>query len=244
MILQSLNCPNCGAPLRQPTTADLWLCVYCNSLIRVLADQSPVQASLERSLDASALEVVKQLVHSGKRQEAIDRYQMLSGVDLEQATRMIDQMAVDFSMDTIFSQQLTTGGIILVASGLLLLLFGLLSLVLGWLDPVWAVIVSILAVIDLLIYSRGALTTLRYWRAPIAAAETLHFAHIGAVLNGRMRVHTYKVVFEVRPKDATSFQAEAIIPVREENISRLRQGEVIQVKYLPGVPNSIIFHQT
>jgi hypothetical protein len=186
---------------------------------------------------------VKQLLISGKRQEAIDRYRQLSGVDLDQATRMIDQMAADFSMDTIFSQQLTTSGILLVAAGLLLLLFSLSSLVLGWLNPVLAMILSILAVIDLLVYGRGALTTLRYWRAPVASAETLHFAHIGAILNGRMRVHTYRVVFEVRPKGAASFRTEAVIPVREENVSRLRQGEVIQVKYLPGVPNSVIFHQ-
>jgi hypothetical protein len=241
MQAEALNCPSCGAPLHPPSVDDLVVCVYCSSLIRVSISAG---ASLERSLDASSLDVVKQLVISGKRQEAIDRYRLLAGVDLEQATRMIDQMAVDFSMDTIFSQQLTNGGILLFVAGLLLLLFGLFSLVLGWINPVLAAILLILAILDLLVYSRGALTTLRYWRAPVASAVTLQFVRIGAVNNGRMRVHVYRIVFEVRPTDAAPFRAEAVIPVREENVSRVRQGEVIQVKYLPGVPNSIKFHQT
>ena len=43
---------------------------------------------------------------------------------------------------------------------------------------------------------------------------------------------------------AISSQTQAVIPVREENVAQVRQGEVIQVKYLPGKPGSVIYQQT
>lgn len=243
MTLETLSCPNCGAPLRQPPNNGQCLCIYCNSLIRVQGDLAAPQASLDGGLDALEMESVKQLLVSGQRDESIHRYQQLSGVDLEQARQTIDQMAADFSVDTVFHQQLTTSGILQVIVSLILLPVSLLALAMGWLHPLLALLLAALAAFELFVLARGALVTLRYWNAPIASAVTLHYAHIGAVRRGRLRVHTYKIVFEVRPKDTSPFQAEAIIPVREANIARVRQGQVIQVKYLPGIPGSVIYHQ-
>ena len=208
------------------------------------ADFGAPQASLEGGLDAVEMESVKQLLVSGQREEAIRRYQQLSGVDLEQARQTIDQIAADFSVDTVFHQQLTPSGILQVIVSLILLPVSLLALAMGWLHPLLALLLAALAAFELFVFARGALVTLRYWNAPIASAVTLHYAHIGAVHRGRLRVHTYKIVLEVRPKDTSPFQAEAIIPVREANIARVRQGQVIQVKCLPGIPGSVIFHQS
>ena len=243
MPVETLNCPNCGAPLRPPPFEGPWICVYCNSLIRVQVEAGAPQTSLESRLDATAMDSVKQLLLSGQRDEAIQRYQQISGVDLEQARRTIDQMGADFSIHTVFHQQLTPGGIALVIISLIVLLASLLAWALGWLNTWLALILAGLAAFELFVYGRGALTTIRYRNAPVAPATTLHFAHIGAVQRGRLRVHTFKCILEVHPKDGPPFQAEAIIPVREENVPGVRQGEVIQVKYLPGRPDSVIYHQ-
>lgn len=244
MPVETLSCPNCGAPLRQPPSGGPWFCVYCNSLLRLQAEAGTSHASLESRLDAAAMDSVKQLLVSGQRQEAIRRFQALSGLAPEQARRTIDQMAADFSIDTLFHQQLTPTGIALVVICLILLPASLLAWGLGWLNPWLALVCAALAGFGLFVYGRGALTTLRYWKAPVAPATTLHFTHIGAVQRGRLRLHTFLIALEVHPEDAPPFQAQAVIPVREANLARVRQGEVIQVKYLPGRPDSVIYHQT
>jgi hypothetical protein len=212
-------------------------------LIRVVGEAGFREATLETRLDEQDMESVKQMVISGRREEAIRRYQELSGVDAEQARRTIDRMRADFSAQTIFHQQLTPGGIAVVLVSLTVLPASLLAWWLGQLNPWLALVLAVLSGIQLFVYGRGALVSLRYWNAPVAPATTLYYTHIGALKRGRMQVDTFRCVLEVQPMKAPSFQAEAFIPVRAENVSRLRQGAVIQVKYLPGEPGSVIFHQ-
>lgn len=243
MPVESISCPNCGAPLGQPPSEDPWFCLYCSSLLLVQDQAGLLQPVVQNKLDGEAMNSIKQLLISGKREEAIRRFQQLSGLDLEEARRMIDQMAADFSVETIFHQQLTRGGIVAVAASLLVFSAALLAWLLGWLNPWLAVFLMALAGFLLFVYGRGALTTLRYRNAPTAPARTMHSTRIGAVQRGALRVHTYLILLEVQPQGGLPFQAKAIIPVREENVARVRQGEMIQVKYLPGRPDSVIFHE-
>lgn len=242
MIVESLSCPNCGAPLHQPKSGSFWVCVYCNSLIHLQANQP--QPSLEASLDAAEMTGVKQLLISGQRAQAIQRFQQLSGLSGEQAEAAIDQMAAEFSMRTIFYQQLTPVGVLLVAISLVGLPASLVAWWSGWLSPWLALPGAALAGFGLFVYGRAALITLRYLNAPQAPATTLHFTHIGVAQVGQKRLHTFLIALEVKPESGASFQSKVIIPVREENITRVRQGHVIQVKYLPGKPDSVIFHRT
>jgi hypothetical protein len=241
-MIESLSCPNCGAPLRQPVPKDTWVCVYCNSLIRMQPGQS--QAVLHTSLDAGGMNEIKQLLVSGQRADAVQRFQRLSGLAAEQAEAAIDQMAADFSIHTLYQQQLTPVGILMVSLSLIIFPASLLAWWMGRLNPWLAAAMAITDSFGLFVYGRGGLTTLRYWNAPTAPAATLQFTQIGAVKLGRTRLHTFLILLEVRPKDAPAFQARAIIPVREENVARIHQGEIIQVKYLPGNPDSVIFHQS
>jgi hypothetical protein len=242
MLVEAISCPKCGAPLRPPEMDEPWLCLYCSSLVRVQAEAGTSRASLESSLDAQAVQAVKQLLTSGKREEAIQRFQHLSGLDLEQAQRTIDRLGADIAIDTVFKQQLTPGGLALVIIGLSLLLASLVAWGLGKLNPWMALACAGLTGFLLFVYGRGFLTTLRYWNAPVASATTRYFAPIGAFTRGRLRAHVFKVVLDVHPAGGSPFQAEAIIPVRAENVARVRQGAMIQVKYLPGKPDSVIFH--
>ncbi len=237
MPVETLSCPNCGAPLRQSKENHPWFCVYCNSLIHVQPDAP------RASLDSVEMGAIKQLLISGQRERAVERFQKISDLGIPEAQEAIDQMAADFSIHTLYHQQLTPGGIAIVSISLIVLLAALLGWGLGRLNPWLALLGVAFAGFLLLVYGRGALTTLRYINAPIAPAATLHFTPIGAAQIGRKRLHTYLIVLEVRPKDAPPFQAQAVIPVRDENIDRVRQGAVIQVKYLPGKPGSVIYHQ-
>jgi hypothetical protein len=214
--------------------------MYCNSLIRVTA----TRPSLTRSLDAEEMNSIKQLVTSGQREEAIERFQELSGLDAEQAQHTIDEMAEEFSIKTVFNQQLTRSGMIQVALSVVILPASLLAYQQGVINNWIALLCVGLSGFTLYIFGRGALTTLRYWNAPVAKATTINFTQIGAAKRGRLRVHTFLFLLRVKPKEGEPFVARVTIPVLEENVKNLHPGEVIQVKYLPGKPDSVIFHQS
>lgn len=106
MPVEALNCPNCGAPLGTPPFAGLWLCLYCNSLVRRQSETGTMPATLQGSLDAEAVQAVKQLLLSGQHEAAMPRLMELTGLDREDAQHAIDQLGADITVDTLFHQQL------------------------------------------------------------------------------------------------------------------------------------------
>jgi hypothetical protein len=58
-----------------------------------------------------------------------------------------------------------------------------------------------------------------------------------------VRVLGYLFALEVMPEDEPSFHAQVIVPVLEENQERAKKGAMVQVKYLPGDAESVIFHR-
>jgi len=243
MPLESISCPNCGAPLRQASFDDPWLCLYCNSLIRVEGDAETPKASLQHGLKADEMEAIKQMLVSGQRQAAIDRFEELSGLETEQVERIIDKMGADFAIKTIFTQQLTRGGMIMVAFCAILVPISLIAWGMGSLNQWLALTYLAIGCYGLYIYGRGALNTLRYRNAPVAEAKTLQFTQIGKIQRGRLRVRAFLFALEVMPVDEPPFRTQIVIPVLEDNVERVKKGEIIQVKYLPDVPGSVIFHQ-
>jgi hypothetical protein len=183
------------------------------------------------------------MITSGQRDEAVESFQELSGLDTEQAQQAIDEMAEAFTIKTVFNQQLTRAGMIQVVLSVIFLPASLLAYQIGLISPWVTLIIVALAGFTLYAFGRGALTTLRYRKAPIAKATTLNFTQIGEVQRGRMRVRNFLFLLKVQPKNGEPFLARAIIPVREDNVKSIKPGEVITVKYLPGQPDSVIFHQ-
>jgi len=243
MPVESISCPNCGAPLRQASFDDPWLCLYCNSLIRVEGDGEAPSTSLQHGLKADEMEAVKQMLVSGQRQAAIDRFEELSGLETEQVERIIDKMGADFTIKTIFTQQLTRGGMIMVAICAILVPFSLVAWATGGLNQWLALTYLAIGCYGLYIYGRGALNTLRYRKAPVAQARTLQFTQIGKIQRGRLRVRAFLIALEVMPKDEPPFRTQTVIPVLEDNVERVKKGEIFLVKYLPGKPESVIYHQ-
>jgi hypothetical protein len=94
----------------------------------------------------------------------------------------------------------------------------------------------------LFFYGPAVITTLRFLGAPVAPATTLKLAPVGTTRIGGQKVHTLIALLEVRPAQGQPFQAEMLVPVRDQNLARARAGEILRVKYLPGDPPRLIYH--
>jgi len=243
MPVETISCPNCGAPLRHASFDEPCCCLFCNSLIYLKGDAEAPVPSLERRLNAKGMNEIKQQLVSGQRQAAVYAFQELSGLEAEQASAIIDPMAQDFSTRAVFQQQLTRGGMVMVVICIILIPTSLLARGLGALSPMLSLVYLAMGCFGLYKYGRGALNTLRYRKAVAAQARILQTAQLGMVQRGRVRVQAYLYALQVMPESEPPFQSQTVIPVLEENVERLKKGDVIQVKYLPGQPDSVIFHR-
>ncbi len=244
MPAESLNCPNCGASLHHVAVSELCFCQFCNSLIRLQGDDETPVPTLERKLKTKEMNEIKQQLTSGQRQAAIFAFEDLASLESEEAEAVIDRMAADLSTRNIFQQQLTRGGMVMVVVCLILVPTSLLAWGLRALSPLLSMVYLAMGCYGLYKYGRGALNTLRYRKALVAKARIQQAIPVGVVQRARFRVHAYLFDLEVEPEGSPPFRAQAVIPVLEENIERVKKGETIQVKYLPGEPDSVIFHQT
>jgi len=241
--VDSLSCPNCGAPLRNASIDDPCCCLFCNSLIRLQGDAEAPVANLERRLHAKEMNVIKQQLITGQRQAAVYAFEELSGLETEQAAVIIDAIAADFSTKTILQQQLTRGGMFMVVVCIILIPTSLLAWWSGALRPMLAMVYLAMGCFGVYKYGRGASNTLRYRKAVAAKAKILQATPMGLVQRKRVQVHAYLFALQVMPENEPHFRAQTVIPVLEENIEKVKKGEVIQVKYLPGQPDSVIFHK-
>lgn len=244
-VPEALNCPNCGAPLPRQIDSDFWLCVYCASVSRVDAGVSHPNPApqVAAHLDPQALDEVKALLTAGERSAAEERYQEIAGVDAAQAQQAVDQMADAFSIAALLRSRLSPFGMFLVVSNMLLLVLVVIAWTVDRMHPLLALGLGGFALFELSVFGRGALTTARYWGAPRAEAEVQHFTFIGKTRRGKQEFYTCLFVLEVRPKDGPPFQAQTVIPVRAANRARVGKGELLEVRYFPGDPASVVFER-
>lgn len=243
MSLESIKCPNCAAPLRQKPGEEPWLCLFCDSLIRVDGEADTRVASLLRRLNSNDMEEIKQMLISGHIQAAAQALEGASGIEREQAAAIIASTRATIPARTIFQQELTRGGMVMVVICLLLVPASLIALGLRLLSPWLALAYLGIGVYGLYKYGRGALNTLHYRTARVAMAKTVKVAKLGTVQSGRVRVLGFLFALEVTPEDEPTFKAHTVVPVLEENVERAKEGAIIQVKYFPGEPESVIFHR-
>jgi LSD1 subclass zinc finger protein len=101
----TFECPSCGASLQNPGGAATMKCGYCGTTVVVpeelraipqtnMGRGSPPAANISQ-LFAQAMEMgaIVQLVRKGDRADAIRLYQENTGVNSEQAERVIDAIA-------------------------------------------------------------------------------------------------------------------------------------------------------
>jgi hypothetical protein len=239
--MQSLTCPNCGAPLTGQSGQKLWLCIYCNTLLRVPADET--QPTVEKTVSDAEMEPVKALLAEGKRDDAIAAYERLTGVPHDEAEQAIETLVKQYAFGIVRRQQLNGVGIVLVILYTLALPLSLIAWARGDIHPVFAILIAGFSALNLLVFQRAIRTMIEYAGAPKAKAIIQHYTQTSKISMRGGNVSTFKVLLEVQPAHGTPFQETMILPVREKNLPKMRQGGAIWVKYKPGEAGSLLFEE-
>lgn len=238
MRLEALNCPNCGAPLHMQPNQDLTLCVYCDTTIRVNYSTSG-EASLKKqtTLQAEDAQLIKGLLLDGRREQAIEAYQRIAQVSKEEALKAIDALARDAAFKVIFNQRLNLAGVLMLCGYMALLGLSIWARM----NEVISVNISRVAVILILFLSaplvRGLGTTLRYFSARSGVATVLKYAQIGKA----GKAYAFRLLVNVQTENEPAFQTEMSLAVGEQRISKLQNGLRLNVKYLSGQPDSVLY---
>ena len=243
MTAVGINCPNCGAPLRLVGKPDLALCLYCNSAIRIQVEAEDAIARVESVIPAEVMDEVKHLLLAGRREEALRIYQEKTGTSLTDAQQAIQEAVQRVSYSIIRRQQLTRRGVFLTIFWILLLLFGVYTIFFVKEYILAGILLAGMAGFQLFIFAPSIRMTLRFLKARRAQATARWLAPIGVVAMRKMQVHTFLVLLDVHPEGREPFQAEILLPVRDENLSKMQPGVGMQVKYLPNDLSQVIFDQ-
>lgn len=243
MRLESLNCPNCHAPLDYSPGQTLCICLYCNSTIRIHHDAPQPEATTEKEVSAADMAEVKELVLAGQMDTAVNRYQQIAHCSQEEAQTAVTNLSNQISFTTLRQQQLSRGGFIffvLVLAGLVWALFAGLT---RSVHPVMAIAVAGFALLYIALFGKGFLVSLRYLRAAKGVATVQHLTRISTSHSGNRSFHLFRIIVEVQPETGSPFLAEMLLPVRDRSLDKLHQGTRFGVKYLPGDEDSVIFNK-
>ncbi len=239
---ESLNCPNCGAPLKIGSGQTRAVCLYCSSTLRLAPDAQPPAAEIDTTLDEAEMGEIKQLVLDGQIAAALELYAQKTGVGEDDARQALTDLAQKLSLDVVRRQQLSPAGIAIVAVFALLTLAGLYLLISGRAHWLIAFLVTFFGAWNLYFYYPALASTLAFRQGKPARAQVLKLAEIGRTRLGRTPVRVFKLLVEVQPLDGSPpYPAEMLLPVREQNTPRAQPGTNIRVKYLPHQPERVIF---
>jgi hypothetical protein len=242
--VQALNCPNCAAPLQVEANQSLTVCLYCNASVRITypAGHAP-QPAADPTVQPDTIEQIKQLLLAGRQPEALLLYREKTRATEAEAVQAIGNLGQQISAHIVTGQQLSYFGVLLVTVGLLALVGGLLTAVTRTLPFVATIVMIVPGLFILLVYGRAFFASLRYVRAHTAPAAVLRVAPIGQVSTRNGSIHTFRLLLEVRPDNAPPFQAQMNLPIRASSLAKLHENTILQVKYLPGDPDSVIFNR-
>src|SRR5689334_13584605 len=90
---ESLDCPNCGAPLPRQSTQTLAACLYCNSTIRITPGAAPV-ATRAVEVPPEVIDEVKRMLLVSQHAQAVTYYAKEAQVEAaaaEQAVQGIER---------------------------------------------------------------------------------------------------------------------------------------------------------
>lgn len=239
MVIESIQCPNCGAPLKVDPAQTLGVCAYCNSSFRVSwgVEGTPPQLA-PSGVKPETIQKVKQLLTEGLREDAVRLYQNEAGVSPGDAEKTIAHLVEEIGISTLAKVSLNKRGNVLVP----------LFLVLGILGLVWAItrfaagnlllgfpvaIVSVLMVLLALVNLQHLLTAVRMARAESAEATVLKWAPIGTLKLGGEKFQVVRFLLEVRPRSRASFQVQTNATLILRSIDNVRPGVTVPVKCDP-----------
>ena len=239
--VESLDCPNCGAPLDVKPGQEITVCLYCDSSIRIRMEGEEAANPVPRTeVSADIMNKVKELVLSGKRDEAVELYSHEANISKEEAAKAVRVIYERIETRILLDRPLSTAGAMF--SMILLTLFfvsgyyGIIADIDSSFLNILAWILFIFSGLSLLSVSRTIITTIKYLPGKWTAARILKFAKIGE----RKNIIIFRLLLEVMPENGEHFQAQTNLPVRKNSINLIETGREISVKYLPNDRSSVI----
>lgn len=239
--IESLNCPNCGAPLNLKPGDEITFCSYCNSSIRIYKhEETGEHSATHTEIPPSLINEVKQLILSGKKSEATEMYQKAANIGKPEAEKIIESFLRGITNKIILNRPLNAKGILFGVFFLLIIFsagYALFSgTAKGGVVQVICWMVMFFSVINLVSISRSIIATIKYFPKKWTKATILKYAFISEKKN----LSFFKILLDVKEPGGESFRAETNIMIKTENIAKLQEGKIIDVKYLEGQKKNIL----
>jgi len=236
--IEALTCPNCGAPLDVKPGEDITFCLYCNSTIHIGKHEETGEHQetgehkvTHMQIPPEVISEIKQLVLSGKKEEAIEKYQKAANVGKPEAEKFVDFLLSRLTNVLILNRPLSAKGYLICSLFLVILIATIYALVSGaakdtLLNTVcWVLLFA--SAFNLLALNRPIITTIKYLPIKWTKATILKFQFI----NQKKKYSFFKVLLDVKKPDGTSFRSETNIMIKTENAAKLQEGKTIDVKY-------------
>ena len=233
--IESLNCPNCGAPLNVKQGEEITFCLYCNSSIRISKhEETGEHSSTHIEIPSELINEIKQLILSGQKVEAIEKYQKAANIDKAEAEKFIESFVSVITNKIILNRPLSAKGILFCFILLLIVISAGYALISGIAKELVVKIIcwififfSFLTFISLL---RPVIATIKYFPKKWTKATILKYV----LINEKKNLSFFKVLLNVKEPSGQTFRAETNIMMKTENITKLQEGKTIDVKYLAG----------
>lgn len=239
--VEALKCPNCGAPLTVKPGEEFTFCLYCNSSIRInRRDETGEHEATHTEIPPELTNEIRQLILSGKKEEAVDVYQNNANVDKAEAEKIVESLVRGITIKIMLNRPLSLKGV------LFSLLFLILSVIMGYVLISGTVSTTLAKVVAwaLLIFSllnfvslwRAIITTIKFLTVKWTTATILKYVKIGE----KKKLSFFKILIDVKGYDGQTFQTETNIMIKTENILKLQEGKTLDVKYRENEKNNVV----
>ena len=239
--VESLDCPNCGAPLDVKPGQEITMCQYCDSSIRIHFDKDKLEKAVPRTeVSTEIMNKIKELILSGKKDEAIELYSHEAKINKEDAANAVKVIYDRIETRILLDRPLSIVGAMFTLLLLFIFFISGYTVFIADTDSTIIDIISwillIFTGISLLSVSRTIITTIKYLPGKWTNARILKFARIGEKKN----ITIFRLLLEVMPGEGKNFQAQTNLPVKNTSLGVIAEGNVLMVKYLPGDKSSVI----
>ena len=239
--IESLNCPNCGAPLNVKPNEEIAFCLYCNSSIRISKhEETGEQNVVHTRIPAEIIKEIKQLILSGNKSMAIEICQKASNTDEAEASRIIETFITGITNKIALNRPLSLKGILFAVLYFAILISAGYVLISGISNAgvvkVVCWILMIFMFIIILSISRSIFVTIKHSTKKWTKAVILKYV----LITQKKKLSFFKVLLDVKEQDSNSFRTETNIMMKTADISKLQEGKIIDVKYYPGEKNNVI----
>ena len=237
--IESLNCPNCGAPLNVKQDDDIAFCSYCNSSIHINKHEETGEHNVvHKAISPEDIRKIKQLIMSGNKTQAIALYQKVSDTDELQASKIIELFVKGITNKISLNRPLSIKGIIFSLLFLLVFIFSAYILISGIskLGIVKVICWVLMIFINLISISRSIFVTIKYSTKKWTKATILKYF----LISEKKKLSFFKVLLDVQETGGNSFRTETNIVIKTDDIAKLQEGKTIDVKYFPEEKNNLL----